>query len=937
MTGGRFLRCLATMVAICSTALLCVPARSQVPTDLQQQIQRFDSLTPDQQQALIDQLQQVLPPAQRDAILSQLLQGGQQQQGNASQQGQTSQLAPGAGAPPPTTGSGQANPLTAFGPKRLEPGDTLVIEFKIPDSSGDALASPPPEDEQQRLREMRERLADGNPYKLDSNGQLYLPGIPAIELAGLDIDEAKVRLKAERGLRPFELTLTYLPLEPIGPEGLQPFGYDLFNAGPSTFKPDTAVPVPPDYVVGPGDTVSVQLFGNENKTYSLPVNREGGISFPQIGPVNVAGLTLTELRNTIDRRISEQMIGVRASTTLGSLRSIQIFVSGEVQRPGSYSVSGLSTMTGALYSSGGITPIGSLRKIRLVRNGAVVSQLDLYDLLLRGDSRGDARLQSGDVVFVPPIGATVSVDGEVRRPAIYEMTGKESISDVLQIAGGVKPDANLDAVKLERIVPGRGKSVSEVDAGAGGGSAPVRDGDVISVQRNLEQLENSVRLSGNVFRPGLYEWHSGMTLSELLPSSELVKPKSDLNYVLIRREKEPNVDLVPLSADLQAIWEHRPGARDIVLRPRDTIYVFNLDVGRQHIVAPLLEEMRAEADSNQPLKTVSVDGQVRAPGRYPLEPGMRVSDLLRAGGGLTPSAYTIEAELTRFVVVQGQYRQTDLLDVDLEAALRGGQKADFLLLPYDHLMIKEVPRWREQETVTIKGEVRFPGTYPIKQGERLSSVLKRAGGLTDQAFPEGSVFTREGLRERQAEQLESLATRVESDLASVALSDPNASSVITTGRTLVNQLRKTKAVGRLVINLKDAMAGVGNKDVVLRDGDQLFIPPITQEVMVLGEVQYATSHLYREGLTRQDYIQMSGGVTNRADKSQIYVVRADGTVIAGSGGGRWFSRSGKIDIEPGDTIVVPLNTDRVRPLVSWQGITQILYNTAVAFSVIKNL
>jgi polysaccharide export outer membrane protein len=915
--------------------LIAAPSFSQVPIPLQEQIQRFNALPAAQQQALIRELQRQLPPAQRDAIISQLRQtGAAQGTANAAPETETSQM-PGAAAQIQQA----MDALEQREHPILAPGDTLVIEFSVPEPDPEAAAPPPlPPEEQERIEEMQARLADGNPYKLDSTGRLYLPGVPSMELAGLDVDQATVRIQAERLLKPFDVVVTYLPLQPTGTGALEPFGYDLFSNVPSTFAPATDIPVPADYVIGPGDTVNVQLFGNQNAEYFLAVSREGGINFPEIGPITVSGLTLTELRNTINQRVGEQMIGVRASTTLGELRSIRVFVLGDVAQPGSYTVSGLSTMTNALLAGGGVTKIGSLRNVQLRRDGQTVSTLDLYDLLLRGDTSGDARLQPGDVIFVPPIGPTVAIDGEVRRPAIYETKNEQSIADVIALAGGLNPDANRSAVKLERIVPGRGTTVRDIDMAAAPAAADVgiRDGDVIHVQPNLDQLESSVRLSGNVYRPGLYQWFSGMTLGDLLPTPELVKPMSDVNYVLIRRENEPNVQIEVLSTDLQAIWSRKSGTNNPALEPRDTVYVFNLDVGRQQIIEPIMEELQAQVPTNQPPPTVTVGGQVRAEGEYPLEPGMRVSDLLRAGGGMTASAYAKEAELTRYAVVNGESRETELVDVDLAAVLAGNRSADVLLAPYDYLNIKEVPRWREQQSVTVQGEVQFPGTYPIEQGEMLSSVLRRAGGLTDLAFPQGSVFTREDLREREAEQLKTLANRVESDLASVALADPNASDAISTGRTLVNQLRSTEAVGRLVIDLQDLVAGDEESDIVLKDGDELYVPQTTQEVMVLGEVQNSTSHLYSRRLDRDDYVAMSGGVTKRADKKRTYVVRANGEVVANTGA-KWFQRSGSVDIEPGDAIVVPLDTDRVRPLTAWQSITQILYNIAIAVSVINKI
>jgi protein involved in polysaccharide export with SLBB domain len=265
--------------------------------------------------------------------------------------------------------------------------------------------------------------------------------------------------------------------------------------------------------------------------------------------------------------------------------------------------------------------------------------------------------------------------------------------------------------------------------------------------------------------------------------------------------------------------------------------------------------------------------------------------------------------------------------------LRGNAGDDVALTAYDYLNVKEVSRWRGEESVTVRGEVVFPGMYPIRRGETLSSVLTRAGGLTELAFPEGSVFTREELRTREREQLEVLARRIERDLAAISVSDPNASNTITTGQSLITQLRTAVATGRLVIRLNDIVGGVMEADVVLKNGDQLLVPDQRQEVTVLGEVQYATSHVYDRTLNRDDYIGKSGGLTQRADGKRIYVVRASGEVVAQSGA-RWFRRDGGTDIHSGDAIVVPLDVDQ--PLARWSAITQIIYNLAIAAAAVNS-
>jgi protein involved in polysaccharide export with SLBB domain len=602
-------------------------------------------------------------------------------------------------------------------------------------------------------------------------------------------------------------------------------------------------------------------------------------------------------------------------------------------RPGSYAVSGLSTITAALLASGGIKPIGSLRNIALRRNGTTVSTFDLYDLLLRGDTRADTRLQQGDAIFVPPVGATVAIDGEVRRPAIYETKGERTVSDLIELAGGLNPNANGAAVKLERVVPNRGRTVEDVNVATQGVQTTVRNGDVLRVPANLDQLENSVSLEGNVYQPGLYHWFSGMRLRDLLPSPELIKPKADLGYVMVRREPAPNVFLDVVSADIRDAWARPNGPNNVALDARDHIYVFNIDNGREQYLKPVIEELEARASPNEPVRVVRIGGQVKEPGEYPLERGMRIRDLIRAGGGLSESAYGTEAELTRYAVVDGEYRETALTMVDLAALLSGDADADLPLRPYDFLNVKEVSRWRGEESVSIRGEVAFPGSYPIRRGETLSSVLMRAGGLTDLAFPAGSVFTREELRIKEREQLEVLASRIERDLAAISVSEPNASQTIATGQSLITQLRNAVATGRLVIRLDDLVAGMPDADIVLKNGDALIVPDRQQEVTVLGEVQYSTSHVYERGLTRRDYVAKSGGTTQRADTKRTYVVRANGEVVANAGG-RWFGRGGDTSIRPGDTIVIPLNVDQ--PLARWSAITQIIYNLAIAAAAVNS-
>jgi protein involved in polysaccharide export with SLBB domain len=844
--------------------------------------------------------------------------------------------------------------------KKLKPDDTVLIDINFKqdkparvESPGPGLppvtipAEPAPVLETYEREELERQIAlvrQHNPYLLDSNGMLVLPGYQPVVLAGLDEDQATRRVSAVPSLIKLDIKIRKLPVRKQGVAGLKPFGYDLFKEdSASTFAPVTDVPVPSDYIVGAGDQLNVQLFGGQNKNLKLVVGRDGRISFPEIGPINVGGRPFARVAAEIEDRVSRQMVGVRASVAMGDTRSIRVFVVGEANRPGTYTVSGLGTITSALYAAGGVKPIGSLRDIQLKRQGAIVRRLDLYDLLLRGDTSDDANLLPGDVIFIPPVSATVAVDGEVHRPAIYEIRGSTSVADVVSLAGGLTTEADSGRAALVRVNEQRSRVVVNVplDADSGRGIL-MRNGDSLRVLRLRPTLDQGVTVEGHVFRPSALAWHEGLRLTDVIGSIDELRTDADPNYLLIRRELPPDRRVAILSADLAAALREPGSAKNIELRPRDRIIVFNIESGRQQYLSPLLEEMRRQSRIDRPTEIVRIDGRVKARGDYPLEPNMRVSDLLRAGGGLSDAAYGSKAELTRYRV-GGDARQTELLDIDLAAIQRGDSSADLQLQPFDFLNVKEIPEWSKQEQITLMGEVRFPGVYPIQRGETLNSVLQRAGGLTSLAFPQGSVFTRLELKEREKQQLDKLAERLQSDLAATALQaaattqGSGAGQAIVVGQSLLNQIKTAEPVGRLVIDVEKVIAGDRRSasDVVLRDGDRLMIPKLKQEVTVIGEVQNSTSHFFQEKLTRDDYIGLSGGMTRKADRGRIYIVRADGSVLSSENAG-WFRRSGQVDMRAGDTIVVPLDTERMPALPLWQAVTGILYNLAIAAAAVNS-
>ncbi|MFZ1624291.1 MAG: SLBB domain-containing protein, partial [Gammaproteobacteria bacterium] len=422
------------------------------------------------------------------------------------------------------------------------------------------------------------------------------------------------------------------------------------------------------------------------------------------------------------------------------------------------------------------------------------------------------------------------------------------------------------------------------------------------------------------------------------------KPNADLHYVLIRRELPPDRRVTVLSADLAKAWAAPQSEANVVLAPHDQVIVFDMETTRSLLLDPVLADLNRQSSRERPSQVVNIGGNVRMPGAYPLEAGMRVADLVRAGGGLNEAAFAADAELVRYEVINGESRRTELLPVNLEAAQAGDPAANIALQPFDVITIRSVPQWSEQEAITLQGEVRFPGRYPIRRGETLTSVIGRAGGLTDLAFADGVVFTRENLKEREAKQIAALTDRLQRDMAAMALQSSqapgaagqNSAQSLSAGQSLLAELRNTKPVGRLAIDLPQVLAAKPGSadDILLKGGDRLVVPRRSQEVTVLGEVQNTTSLLYQPGLSRSDYIGMSGGTTQKADTGRIYVVKANGQVIAGSKS-RWFGDAGK-DIRPGDTIVVPVDTERLPPLPMWSAVTTIIYNLAVAVAAVNS-
>lgn len=767
--------------------------------------------------------------------------------------------------------------------------------------------------------------------------------------------------------------------------GLKPYGYDLFVGSPTTFAPVTEIPIPNDYTLGPGDVLRLQLWGKENQQLELPVSRDGTISFPQSGPQTVAGLTFDQARQQIKKRVSEQYIGVQASVSLGELRSMRVFVLGEARNAGSYTVSSLSTITNALYVSGGIKRTGSLRKVQHKRDGKLVGELDLYDLLLAGDTSDDNRLQPGDVIFIPPVGDRVGIDGEVYRPALYELKNDTNLQELVNLAGGLTPQAYPQLVRIERNNDDFLRIIAEANLTTPKGrQAKVKPGDRIEVASISDITGQYVEVKGAATRPGRYAWVPGMRVSSVIQSldNDLLR-EADKRYAAIVRT-EPETDTVSvINLRLRQALDNPGGENDILLQEKDQFLIFadegkvsaksqdqsdtmtersasnnrtstrannlsdtNSDEGnevdysrfsREALFAPVLQRLKAQAKPGAPQQTIQVTGPVRYPGEYPLPASRQVSDAIYVAGGLKDSASLYTAELARFGVDEEGTGETRIISLNLEAVMNGQASAS--LKSRDRLLIKSIPEFAQAKTIELEGEVRYPGQYTIRNGETLRDVIERAGGLTDNAFPEGAIFTREKLRQLEAQRLREAEERLQGDLVGVQLKgdDFGGQNAERTQQVqdLLEEVQDSRPVGRMVINLASVVGSEDYQPIRLQDGDTLTVPTIPQAVSVFGEVQFPTSHLHSKGLTVDDYLERSGGPTRQADEERVYVVKADGSVMLPEKS-RWFGGRSQ-QLAPGDTIIVPIDVDRLNQLELWSNVSQIVYQMALGAAAVGNL
>ena len=745
---------------------------------------------------------------------------------------------------------------------------------------------------------------------------------------------------------------------------LKRFGVSLFDREVSTFAPTDDASVPDNYRLGAGDNLVVQLFGKDNEQYDLQVSRDGKINFPKLGPITLAGLTFENARELILSRVADQLIGVQATISMGRLRAINVFMAGEVAVPGAYSVSALTTITQALFQAGGISDIGSLRAIEVKRDGISVATFDAYQLLLQGDASADVRLQSGDVVFVPPYRGLVSVDGAVNRPMVYEFKQGESVRDAVIMAAGFSQDAYRSAISV--VSKAQGKSlptVANIDlSDAGSKGSTLRNGDYLRVQESTDNLKNAVTIEGAVVRPGVYGWVEGQRISDLLASIDGdLKTTADLGYALVVRQKNKRLDIDVLQIDLASAIINIDSDENILTQPRDKIIVFGLsqvsDISsldaeaeaeaeaevkveaeaeaeamadqRETLLAPVITKLQSQARSGEPVQTVSVSGAVKSPGTFPLTAGLTVQKLVAAAGGLKDDVYLGSAELRTLYLgssseVLSRYQEINLQsEIELVSLTRLGSR--------DHLNVRALPEWNPTDAVTLEGEVRFPGEYRIRKGESISDVLERAGGLTVAAFSKGAIFTRESVAAQETARAKEFSQSVIRTFASSQLTREDNTIDIAEVQSIAEILQEFEGVGRLLVNIEAALMGEGLADLVLEDGDTLIIPRRVSTVTVVGEIRRPGTHSFQSGLDLEDYLGLSAGMTARADDKELYVVRADGSVFRPTKSWLRFDGAGA-SLSPGDTIVVPINAGYTDNLSLWREITQVIFNSTAGLA-----
>ncbi|MGB5105965.1 MAG: SLBB domain-containing protein [Candidatus Zixiibacteriota bacterium] len=648
------------------------------------------------------------------------------------------------------------------------------------------------------------------------------------------------------------------------------FGYNLFARGGSTNEIPQNLALPDDYTLGPGDNLIVNLWGRVEQEYNLTVDRQGAVFIPKIGEVAVWGQTLQQAERRLREKLGTGFSDFQMTLSLGKLKSIQVFVFGEVKYPGSYSVNSLSTMFSALYLAGGPTDRGSLRRIKLIRSGVETASIDLYQFLLFGKNVAGVSLQSGDVVFVEVVGKRVKVEGAIKRPAIYEILGNETITEMVELAGGTLPSAYVEKVRIDRVASNDAYNVIDLDlkdSNSVDRSFAMEDGDEVSIESIYDHRQDVVYLEGHFRHPGLYQYQEGLTLAQLFKNGCDLEEQAYRGRIdLLRCENGKDTSLITVNPE-----EILNGANEVPLRAGDKLIAY----AREDVTAA---------------RKVSIFGQVTRPGEYAYYQGMKVSDLVFKAGNMMQSAYPLRIELAR-TMVDGQ-REVYYASLDEPTG-------DMTLSENDKIFVRQIPGWEDRDIVTIEGEVVFAGKYVISQETNsLYSLIQRAGGLTDDAFATGTVFTRatiiSDLKRRGVDELiNRSAQKVEDDSGHIRI---DSTSV----------LRDNNMSNRIVVHIDELLKnGDLRYDVKLKDGDHIYIPSKPAGIQVLGAVPSISTIAFQDGKKADFYLKRAGGFLPNADKKHVQLARADGTIVSGRG-------SLSKEVRLGDAIFVPTRVHKER-------------------------
>ena len=728
--------------------------------------------------------------------------------------------------------------------------------------------------------------------------------------------------------------------ENLESEELTRFGLSVFNKKISTFSPFENIPIPDDYKLGSGDEISIKLVGAENSLLNLTIERNGTVFIPKIGEITLSGIAFKEAISIIQSRIEQELIGVTAYITMGRIKSINIFMAGEVKSPGMYLISALSTITQSLYQAGGISEIGSLRNIKVLRNGEEISVFDVYDLLIYGNSKNDIRLRSGDVVFIPPHEGLVEAKGSVKRSHIFEVKAGDTFDDLLKWTGGFDANAYPAAATLTRANSiGMIATVSNIDLLLSDNlNKKLLANDSVTIPETSMDQRAFVLVEGAFNRTGKFGWSEGMKISDILSiqGDYLIdfSNETDFEIALIERFNQQTKVYSVLYFSPIDILNDSNSKSNIRLNEFDIVYFLPMnELDRRLLLEPFVKRLSANNTKGENLKVFSITGDVKFPGTYPLPTKISLIEALKISGGAADTAFLDSIEISRISMDSGLI-QSKVFEV---SALNASPEAsDFEILPRDRINVRMNEELILEKTFTLEGFVRFPGVYPLNTGETLSSAINRAGGLKDNAFANGTRLLRKSLIDTQTKQNKNLARSIRASYASSLLTAEENSSSIQDIELVAQIIEEIEGEGRIVINLDEALSKNRKFDIYLEDGDALIIPQYTNIINIIGEVRNPNVVNYSDSLDADDYLNLAGGLTHRADSRNIYIIRANGSIISLQKS--FFSLGlSRPQFQIGDTLVVPIKQNYQDPLPLWSQVTQIIYQSMVSLAAVKGL